>query len=116
MDKVKRGRVGLVWANGRLAGTLREITDGLRFEYQFQYDRDYLKDGCPIGHHFPLNQAPFISDVLPPFFENLTSEGWVRRYQSAKARIDKQDSFGLLLANGRDLIGAISVTPQTKEA
>lgn len=116
MDKIKRERVGLVWANGRLAGTLSEVSDGLRFEYQFQYDRDYLKDGSPIGHHFPLQEAPYVSDVLPPFFENLTSEGWIRSYQSAKARTDKQDSFGLLLANGRDLIGAVSITPQTKEA
>lgn len=116
MNKIRRERVGLVWANGRLAGTLSEVSDGLRFEYRFQYDPNYLQNGSPIGHHFPLQEQPFISDVLPPFFENLTSEGWIRRYQSAKARTDKQDSFGLLLANGRDLIGAVSVTPQPKDA
>lgn len=115
MDDIRRERRGAVWANGRLAGTLSEVTDGLRSEYQFQYDSEYLKNGCPIGHHYPLQVLPFISDVLPPFFENLTSEGWMRGYQSAKARTDKKDSFGLLLRNGRDMIGAISITPLAED-
>jgi len=111
MDTIKRERAGQVWANGRLAGVIREVSDGHRFQYTFQYDADYLKDGSPVGHHFPLRREPFEADVLPPFFENLTSEGWIRNFQSAKARTDKRDSFGLLLANGRDLIGAVSLIP-----
>jgi len=115
MDEIKRERMGCVWVNGVRAGTLREVSDGLRFEYQFQYDPTYLTNGVPIGHHYPLQTEPFVTDVLPPFFENLTSEGWIRGFQTAKARTDKRDSFGLLLANGRELIGAVTFTPLSKD-
>lgn len=104
-------RVGVVKANGKLAGYIREFRDGLREIYQFQYEADYIQQGSPIGHVFPLTNETFEFDTFPPFFENLISEGWLRAHQSRNARLDKQDSFGLLLHNGEDMIGALSVTP-----
>jgi serine/threonine-protein kinase HipA len=66
----------------------------------------------PIGYHFPLNSKPYTLDTLHPFFTKLVSEGWVRVFQANKSRLDKRDDFGLLLANGGDLIGVISVKPR----
>ena len=107
----KLNRAGKIFVNGRLAGYLREFREGPREIYQFDYEPHYVQAGSPIGHAFPLTDEPYRFDSLPPFFENLISEGWVRTHQSTHSRLDKQDSFGLLLANGQDLIGALSVVP-----
>jgi len=74
-----------------------------------------LKDGSPIGRHFPLTTAKFEWDQLPSFFENLASEGWLRKMQCERSGIDNQDTFGLLLANGEELIGAISILPYVRD-
>lgn len=100
------GRVAEVYYNGYRAGTLTE-TDNTR--YRFEYHPDYLAHGAPLAFRLPLQNAPFESDVLFPFFENLASEGWMKRMQSTRMKIDEQDTFGLLIRNGNDLIGAVSL-------
>lgn len=100
-------RVAQVRFNQRLAGTLAETHDG----FEFAYDNDYLAGGTPIAFVFPLQEAPFRHKQLPGFFENLVSEGWLRKLQSQEQKIDENDRFGLLLMNGRDLVGAVTVVP-----
>lgn len=56
-----------------------------------------------------MTTESFRFDILPPFFTNLLSEGWLRNHQAKKARVDKNDEFGLLCANGQELIGGVSV-------
>ncbi|MBH0019743.1 HipA domain-containing protein [Pseudoalteromonas sp. SWXJ133] len=105
-------RRATVFANSIRAGDLIEYRDQSlsgKEEYIFIYDRNYLISGDPIGHHFPLKSEPFSFDILPPFFTNLLSEGWLRKHHAEKSRLDKNDEFGLLCANGNELIGAISV-------
>ncbi|MBT2785386.1 MULTISPECIES: HipA N-terminal domain-containing protein [unclassified Halomonas] len=99
-------RKARVYYKGRYAGLLQEDEEGL---FQFSYDALYRIDGYPIAFSIPLSAEPYVTQGLPPFFENLVSEGWLRRVQSTTQRIDENDSFGLLLLNGRDLIGAVSV-------
>lgn len=111
LSMAKPVREGMVLANGQMAGYIREYRQDTRESYTFQYAPEYLVTGSPVGHAFPLQEAAFEFDVLPPFFENLISEGWIRTHQSKQARLDKQDSFGLLLANGDEMIGALSVIP-----
>ncbi len=108
---IKLNREGYIYCNGSLAGLLQEFTDFKVESYRFIYDAAYLTEGVPIGHRFPLTDYPFEFDTFPTFFANLISEGWLRNHQAKKARLDKADSFGLLLANGKELIGAISVVP-----
>lgn len=111
-------RQGHVFANGELAGMLTQYkgTNGNEW-YSFEYNTEYINQGRPpIGYHFALTHTPYKHDVLYPFFTNLVSEGWVRVFQANKSRLDKRDDFGLLLANGGDLIGAISVKPVIKDA
>lgn len=111
----KVNRVGAIYANGKLAGHLTELREGMIEQYEFVYAESYLTDGVPIGHHFPLRAQPFTFDTFPPFFQNLVSEGWVKTFQASRSRLDKNDEFGLLLANGEELIGALSVLPLVVE-
>ena len=106
-------RIATVFVNGVKAGTLTEYRASqnlsARESYAFEYAPEYLLGGAPIGHHLPLTKAQYEFDALPPFFTNLLSEGWLRTHQAQKARLDKSDEFGLLCANGEELIGAVSV-------
>jgi serine/threonine-protein kinase HipA len=115
MNEIRRQ--GHVFANGELAGMLTQYKDANGTDsYSFEYNTEYINQGrCPIGYHFALSSTPYKHDVLHPFFTNLISEGWVRVFQANRSRLDKRDDFGLLLANGGDLIGAISVKPATKD-
>jgi len=113
VNKMKLNKVtrkAHVYYEGRLAGTLTETGAA----YRFVYDSNYLAGGIPVAYQLPLQEAPFNSDHLPGFFENLVSEGWLRQLQSQEQKIDESDRFGLLLANGRDLVGAVTVIPQTE--
>jgi len=106
-----KGRVASVFYNQKLAGKLIETGDG----FEFIYDGDYLAGGTPIAFTLPLQESPFRFSRLPGFFENLVSEGWLRRLQSQEQKIDENDRFGLLLMNGRDLVGAVTIIPLNTE-
>jgi len=102
------GRLANVYYRGRLAGVIENIDD----KYIFTYDGEYLAGGVPLSFRLPLREEPFVSEELMPFFENLVSEGWLRKLQSQQQKIDEQDRFGLLLSNGKDLVGAVTVEPK----
>lgn len=102
-------RIGYVYCNGNFAGVLTEFDDLKTQKYTFKYDEVYLAFGSPIGYRFALTDLEFTFDTFPTFFANLISEGWLRTHQANKARLDKSDSFGLLLENGKELIGALSI-------
>jgi len=101
---------GEVFINHEKAGLL-EKTEG---KYFFRYLKDYLDSpaACPISYSFPLREMPYESEELFPFFSGLVSEGWLLKMQSQAQKIDERDHFSLLLANGEDLIGAISIRPK----
>jgi len=76
-------RRATVFINNIRAGDLIEYRDESlsgKEEYTFIYDENYLTKGEPIGHHFSLRSEPFYFDILPPFFTNLLSEGWLRTH------------------------------------
>ena len=100
------GRVANIYYQGRLAGEL-EAESNLR--YTFTYNESYLVDGVPISFRLPLREEPYVSEGLFPFFENLASEGWLKKLQSQHQNIDENDHFGLLISNGKDLVGAVTV-------
>jgi len=102
-------RSALVFYNDKLAGILSELSEG----FQFTYDASYLSGGVPISFTLPLQEEAFTSTQLLGFFENLVSEGWLRKLQSLEQKIDENDRFGLLLTNGRDLVGAVTILPNT---
>lgn len=96
-----------VYFYGELAGQLSRNDDG---RYSFTYLKEYLESaGNPISFSLPLQEDPFISDSLHPFFSGLVSEGWLRKMQSKHQRIDEKDEFSLLIHNGKDLSGAVTI-------
>ncbi len=98
---------GKVFYKNTFAGYLRE-EPGERVS--FTYDSSYLNGEYPsIAHHFPLTDKPFISHGLPPFFDNLISEGWLEQAQSRMLGRRNATRFELLLAFGFDCAGAVSV-------
>lgn len=98
-------RVAEVYFEGRLAGVMAQTGD----EFRFRYDSDYLAGGTPLSFNLPLREEAYVSKQLFPFFENLVSEGWLRRMQSQLQKVDESDRFGLLLLNGEDLVGAVTI-------
>lgn len=98
--------------NDRLAGYLWETEHGFRFAY----DEDYLRLGQPISVSLPLRKELYESKELFNFFQGLLPEGWYLDIVSATAKIDSNDSFGLLLATTGDTIGAVTVHQANTES
>lgn len=98
-------RVANIFFNARFAGVLAQHED----RFSFTYDPEYLAGGAPLSFHLPLQEAAFESEDLFSFFENLASEGWLRNIQATSQKIDEDDRLGLLMDNGNDLVGAVTI-------
>ncbi|RKR70989.1 HipA N-terminal domain-containing protein [Marinobacter nauticus] len=96
-----------VYMDGSLAGYLERFGSRVRF----QYDKQYLLFGRRLSLSLPLQSEPFESEGLPAYFSGLCSEGWLRRIQAFEQRIDPDDLFTLLINNGLDLAGAVTIEP-----
>lgn len=100
-----------VFYKGIFCGELIE-NDG---NYTFKYDKSYIDNKYPlISHNFPL-QAEFqsVDKLLHPFFENLTSEGWLRQYQANALKTSEKKKFTILTHFGFDIAGAVYLeTPE----
>ncbi len=104
-------RIGKVYFNKKFAGILRQAESG----YTFTYDRPYIATGPPISFNFPLQEQSFKSSYLFSFFDNLASEGWLKKIQSKAQKIEENDKFGLILENGRDMVGAVTIIRDNNE-
>jgi serine/threonine-protein kinase HipA len=90
----------------KIAGWLTQDEVG----YHFVYDPVYLKsDPVPVSLTLPLQEAPFTSKVLFPFFDGLIPEGWLLDIASQNWKLNPRDRMELLLACCKDCIGAVSV-------
>lgn len=107
----KRFRKAKVNYNDQLAGYLFETENG----FQFVYDQNYLGTGQPVSVSLPLRKESYESRELFSFFRGLLPEGWYLNIVSATAKIDTNDSFGLLMATTGDTIGAVTVHPSKTE-
>ncbi len=99
--------IARVYYRGMFAGALIRETGSP--QVVFQYDSEYLLEGCPIAYLLPLQEEPFISEGLPPFFDSMVSEGWLKKIQSTTQKISPDNRFELLINNGEDLPGMVSV-------
>ena len=104
MARDKKRKADVLY-HGRLAGVLEETDDG----YRFAYAADYVKTGKPISLSLPLQEKPFVSTLLFPFFAGMNSEGWYRDIVCVTRKIDPTDEFGILLVTGENTIGAVTV-------
>ena len=100
-------RQGEIWVNTNLAGILLEDEEG----YHFTYSHEYLKSENPLALSLtlPLQEKPFHSDFLFPFFDGLIPEGWLLNIAQKNWKLNPRDRMGLLLATCKDCIGNISV-------
>lgn len=106
---------GKVYLHDRYVGTLAQ-EPGNRFV--FTYDESYLLGGYPpVSFMFPLSKLPYYCEQgLHPYFDNLVAEGWLRDAQARSLGVGKNNRFALLLAFGRDCIGAVSIIdPEPRE-
>ena len=94
-----------VYFKEELAGYLSDLDD----HFEFVYDKGYLAHGFPISITLPLQEHPFVSKNLHPFFDGLIIEGWLLETVEHNWKIDKNDRMSLLLLAGKDTIGAVSV-------
>ena len=79
--------------------------------YHFTYSHEYLKSENPLAVSLtlPLQEKPFHSDFLFPFFDGLIPEGWLLNIAQKNWKLNPRDRMGLLLATCKDCIGNISV-------
>lgn len=97
-----------------LAGKLVETNDG---EYIYTYTSEYVKNfpNQFITFTMPVQEEPYKSNRLFPFFEGLIPEGWLLNIASKNWKINPNDRMGLLLACCQNCIGAVSVKPINAE-
>lgn len=97
----------------RLAGLLSEVDDG----YEFVYLPEYLatEGAKAVSLTLPLQEEPYTSNVLFPFFDGLIPEGWLLDVAIRNTDISVLDRMSLLLLCCKDCIGPVSVV-ERKEA
>ena len=97
----------------RLAGLLSEVDGG----YEFVYLPEYLatEGAKAVSLTLPLQEEPYTSNVLFPFFDGLIPEGWLLDVAIRNTDISVLDRMSLLLLCCKDCIGAVSVV-ERKEA
>lgn len=100
-------RSGRVFVQNQYAGVLKETDSG----YEFCYDVDYLRGDNPkaVSMTLPIQEEPYTSKVLFPFFDGLIPEGWLLSVVEKNWKIDGNDRFGLLLVACRDCIGDVYI-------
>ena len=100
-------RQATVRLDGQRVGMLTEEDRSVTF----QYDAEWLAraDATPVSLTLPLQDEPYVTSGLHPFFENLLPEGWLLEIATSKLKITKDDAFGLLVATCADCIGAVEI-------
>jgi HipA N-terminal domain len=93
------------------AGWLTEDEHGYHFVYTPEYLK--MKGAKPISLTLPLQELPFSSTILFPFFDGLIPEGWLLEIVEKNWKLNARDRMGLLLACCKDCIGSVSVHPVT---
>lgn len=106
-------RQAKIYCKDKFAGILTE-DDG---EYRFVYDKGYLnqEDAQSISLTLPMQEEPFVSLVLFPFFDGLIPEGWLLDVALRNTDISILDRMSLLLLCCKECIGAVSVIPMNEE-
>lgn len=106
-----RPRRAEVRLRGRVVGHLEEMPDGdTRFTYLAEYAAD--PGAVPISMTMPVRSSPYEqAKGLHPFFAGLLPEGWLHDQMVRRFMVGPRDEFGLLLATGADMAGAVQVLP-----
>jgi len=107
--------------HGDPVGTLTDL-GGDRTIFTFADDHVANVGRPTLGLAFKDEFGELRTDFRPyrkrvmPFFSNLLPEGHLRRYLAGRAGVNPEREFQLLRALGRDLPGAVTITPAGGEA
>lgn len=82
-------------------GELLQDDSGFLFSYYPQYN------GPPVSLSLPVSQRQFRSLTLHPYFASLAPEGWLKSRYSQLLKRDEKDLLGMLIDNGKNLLGAV---------
>lgn len=105
---------------GEPVGTLTHIGDD-RTLFAFTDNYTESRDRPTLGLGFKDQAGELITEFrsyktqVMPFFSNLLPEGYMRTYLAERAGVNPVREFFLLWALGRDLPGAITITPADGE-
>lgn len=91
------------------AGILTQHDDG---SFTFKYHKSWVDDRSKpsVSLTLPKSKLEFHSEYLFSFFYNMLPEGSNKQVVCKYNRIDKDDSFGLLMTTAKnDSIGAVRV-------
>ena len=93
--------------HNKLAGIIRQDDEG----YSFVYDSKYLKSESPlpVSLTLPIQEEPYKSKTMIPFFDGLIPEGWLLNIGVQNWKLNARDRMELLLTLCKDCIGAVSV-------
>lgn len=90
---------------GQAVGELTESEQGFLFRYYPHYQ------GPSLSLSLPVQQREFLSQRLHPYFASLAPEGWLRQRYSHLQKRDEHDQLGMLIENGKNLLGAVQILP-----
>ncbi|WP_177627827.1 type II toxin-antitoxin system HipA family toxin [Parasedimentitalea marina] len=105
---------------GKPIGTLTRVAGDRTL---FAFNEEYINDperptlGLSFMDQFGELRTDFrpVQKQIMPFFSNLLPEGHLRKYLAELAGVNSEREFFLLWALGRDLPGAITITPADGE-
>lgn len=90
-----------------LVGQLEKVSNK---KFIFTYSDQWIKSNKGgLGLSLPTDKKKYESEELLPFFDNLIPEGWLLSYAQTFYHVDKKNRFGVLLATGRETVGAVKV-------
>ena len=95
------------------AGYYRETESG----YTFTYAEEFLENphAQPVSQTLPLQEEPYESQFMIPFFDGLIPEGWLLDIAVDNWKLNERDRMGLLLLCCKDCIGAVSIQPDHEQ-
>jgi len=98
---------GTIYYKKIKAGTIEQTDEG----YKFTYDHKYLKrkQAKAVSLTLPLQEEPYESKNLFPFFDGLIPEGWLLDIALETWKLNPNDRMKLLLTVCEDCIGVVSV-------
>ena len=95
-------RCALIRQQGEPAGYLQSTEGG---KWRFNYLESY--QGLPVSLTMPVKREPYEFPTFPPVFDGLLPEGPQLEEVLRRHKIDRNDSFRLLITVGRDLVGSL---------
>jgi serine/threonine-protein kinase HipA len=105
-----------VWLNGVGVADV----DQQRGRLQLAYTEDALRQyalGVPLlSLSLPLTPQRYTHGVVRPFLDGLLPEGDARQAVARDVGIDREDTYGLIRALGRDCAGALVIQPDDEPA